>query len=267
MLSRRHIRIKVMQALYAFFQSKNDRVDLSEKQMLKSINEIYDLFIYQLSFLTEFFDFSEKRINEAKNKFFPTQEELNPNTKFIDNKIINQLRQNVDLQKNISRLKINWSNEEEMIRKLFLQFKDSNSYINYLNSDDNSYNAAKQIIISLIKNNIAEFDALQFYYEDKNIHWSDDYYTVLVLLVNIIKSYNENWDEFHTLPGIYKDSIGLKSSEDKKMAIDIFRKTIVHSSKFDELITAKAKNWEYDRIAKLDIIIIKMAISEFIEFP
>lgn len=256
-----------MQALYAFYQSDNDRVDLGEKQLVRSIDMIYDLFIYQLSFLIEFFDFSEKRINEAKTKFFPTQEELNPSTKFIDSKIINQFRGNHDLQKHIERLKINWHDEEEMIRKLFQQFKEGEEYKEYLKSDGDSYQAAKDIIIVLIKKYLVEFEALKYSYEEKHIHWVDDYYTVLVLTVNLINSYKENWDGFRKLPGIFKDEINTGAGEDRKMLIDLFRKTIANSDKFDEMINEKAKNWEFDRIAKIDIILIKMAIAEFVGFP
>ncbi len=267
MLSRRHLRIKVMQALYAFYMSDNDRVDIGEKQLLRSIDMIFDLFIYQLSFLIELFDFSEKRIKDAKTKFFPTEEELNPSTKFIDNKIINQFRQNNDLQKHIERLKINWHDEEEMIRKIYLQFKDGKEFRAYLNSGDDSYKAAKDVIIVLIKNYLVECDALKYYFEEKHIHWVDDYDTVLVLLVNFINSYKENWDGFTKLPNIFKDEINSGVGEDRKMLVDLFRKTIVRGAEFDEMINEKAKNWEFDRIAKLDIILIKMALTEFVGFP
>ncbi|MCF8298545.1 MAG: transcription antitermination protein NusB [Saprospiraceae bacterium] len=267
MLSRRQLRIKVMQALYAHYQSDNDRIDKGEKQLLRSVDMIYDLFIYQLSFLIEFFDFSEKRIKDAKTKFFPTQEELNPSTKFIDNKIISQFRRNSDLQKHIERLKINWHDEEEMIRKIYQQFRDGEEYKAYLKSDDVSYQAAKDIIIVFIKNHLVECEALKYYFEEKHIHWVDDYYTVLVLLVNFINSYKENWDGFKKLPGIFKDDMNTEIGEDRKMLIDLYRKTIVHGAEYDEMINEKAKNWEFDRIAKLDIILIKMALSEIIGFP
>lgn len=265
MLSRRQLRIKVLQALYAFFQSKESRIDIAEKQLLKSIEKLYELYIFQLSFILEIFEFSEKRIEEAKNKFLPTESDLDPNTKFINNRFLKQLSGNKELLKKINDLKISWSDEENLIRKTFLKISESNKYKDYMNSSDNSYNADKEIVIKLLKKEITENEVLKNYYEDRSIYWVDDYYTVTMLIIKTIKLFQEDWDEFVPLPSIYKTS-DKENNEDRKFIIELFRKTIIHSREYEQLIDKKTKNWELDRIAVMDIILIKMALAELLEF-
>ncbi len=266
MLSRRQLRIKVLQALYAFFQSKENRIDIAEKQLLKSIEKLYELYIFQLSFILEIFEFAEKRIGEAKNKFLPTESDLNPNTKFINNKFLKQLSENKDLLKKINDLKISWSDEENLIRKTFLKISESKKYKDYMSSFENSYHSDKEIVIKLIKKEISENEVLKNYYENRSIYWVDDYYTVTMLIIKTIKLFQEDWDEFVPLPLIYKTS-DKENNEDRKFIIELFRKTIIHSQEYEQLIDKKTKNWELDRIAIMDIILIKMALAEILEFP
>jgi N utilization substance protein B len=266
MLSRRQLRIKVLQALYAFFQSKENRIDIAEKQLLKSIEKLYELYIFQLSFILEIFEFAEKRIGEAKNKFLPTESDLNPNTKFINNKFLKQLSENKDLLKKINDLKISWSDEENLIRKTFLKISESKKYKDYMSSFENSYHSDKEIVIKLIKKEISENEVLKNYYENRSIYWVDDYYTVTMLIIKTIKLFQEDWDEFVPLPLIYKTS-DKENNEDRKFIIELFRKTIIHSREYEQLIDKKTKNWELDRIAIMDIILIKMALAEILEFP
>lgn len=266
MLSRRQLRIKVLQALYAFFQSKENRIDIAEKKLLKSIEKLYELYIFQLSFILEIFEYAEKRIEEAKNKFLPTESDLNPNKKFINNKFLKQLSENKDLIKKIDALKISWSDEKNLIRKTFLKISESNKYKDYMSSSDNSYYADKEIVIKLLKKEISENEILKNFYEDRSIYWVDDYYAVTMLIIKTIKLFQEDWDEFVPLPSIYKTS-DKDGNEDRKFIIELFRKTIIHSREYEQLIDKKTKNWELDRIAVMDIILIKMALAELLEFP
>ena len=266
MLSRRQLRIKVLQALYAFFQSKENRIDIAEKKLLKSIEKLYELYIFQLSFILEIFEYAEKRIEEAKNKFLPTESDLNPNKKFINNKFLKQLSENKDLIKKIDALKISWSDEKNLIRKTFLKISESNKYKDYMSLSYNSYHADKEIVIKLLKKEISENEVLKNYYEDRSIYWVDDYYAVTMLIIKTIKLFQEDWDEFVPLPSIYKTS-DKENNEDRKFIIELFRKTIIHSREYEQLIDKKTKNWELDRIAVMDIILIKMALAELLEFP
>ncbi|MCD4746047.1 MAG: transcription antitermination factor NusB [Bacteroidales bacterium] len=266
MLSRRQLRIKVLQALYAFFQSKNDSIDIGEKNLLKSIDKLYELYIYQFSFIIEIVEFAKKKNEEAKLKYLPTAEDLNPNTKFIDNKFIKQLADNKNLTKQIDLLRISWVEEKNIFKKLYQTIKESKEYTDYINSPYNSYHSDKEIIIKIFSKYIASSEILQSFYEEKNIHWADAYYTVSIMIIKTLKSFKEEWDEFELLPVIFKQTEKDNTSEDRDFIIHLFRKTIIHSEDYANLISNIAKNWEMERIAVVDFIIMKMALAELQEF-
>ncbi len=266
MLSRRHLRVKVLQALYAFFKSDNDRLDVGEKHLFISIDKLYDLCIYQLSVLIEVVDFAKVRSEEAKHKHFPTKDDLNPNTKFVDNQFIKKLSCNRDYLRKSEALKINWADETEMIRKVYVKIKDSDEYAAYMNSGQSSFNEDKEFIIKVFKKHISKLDALVYFYEERSIYWADDYHTATSLVVKMINAFSEKSDEFLKLPNIFKTS-DVEDDEDRAFTKRLFHKTILHSDEYDKLITEKTVNWEFDRIAAMDILILKMALAELFEFP
>jgi N utilization substance protein B len=190
MLSRRHLRIKVLQALYAFTVSSNDRLDLGEKELLRSLDKLYEIYIYQLSLIIEIVNFARKRLEENKLKFFPTEDDLNPNTRFIDNKLYEKLVNNVDFQNYISKFRINWSDQEDMIRKFMTQIRESSDYKEYLNAPECTFEDDKEIFVKIFKKFLAKSEILQFYYEEKSIYWSDDFHASNLLAIKTIKS----WD-------------------------------------------------------------------------
>jgi len=267
MLSRRHLRIKALQALYAFFQSLNDRVDLGEKELFRSLDKLYEIYIYQISLLTEIVDFSKKRMGENKQKFFPTEDDLNPSTRFIDNRLYQQLSNNKDMLNYIDRYKISWVDQEEMIRKLMGQIRTSPEFIEYMNKDKSTYTDDKEIFVKIIKKHLSRSEILQFYYEDKNIYWHDDFHTANLLLIKTIRSFEESWGENYKMPVVFEKDPHSRNNEDKEFLVNLFRNTIMFSDEYEKLIDKKAKNWEMERIAVMDILIIKMALVELLELP
>jgi len=267
MLSRRHLRIKVLQALYAFFLSLNDRIDTGEKELFKSIEKIYEIYIYQLSLLNEIVDFARKRMEENKKKFFPTEEDLNPNTRFVDNAVVSQLAENKAYLAYYDKYKINWVDEEEMIRKLFVEIRDGGDYQSYMHKQGHTYEDDKDILLRILKKNIQHSESLHYFFEEKNIHWADDFYTANMLASKTIKHFKASFDEGYRLPTLFKVSEIDQADEDKEFVKNLFRKTIVKSEEFDSLIEGKVKNWEMERIAIMDILLIKMALVELTEFP
>jgi N utilization substance protein B len=266
MLSRRLLRVKVLQALYAHFISENDRIDNGERQLFVSIEKIFDLYIYQFSLLVEVVDFARQRMEEAKTKFLPTPEELNPNTRFTDNRFIAQLTQNRDYQRQVDLLKISWSDEDDLIRKLNNQIRESEDYAKFLEQED-SYEADKDILIKIFNNIICQSEVLKSIYEEKCIYWADDFDTITVLVSKTIKDIPEGWDEFELLPRVIGAENEKDKNEDREFVKALYRKTIVNSDGYDEIITRKADNWDFERIAVMDIILLKMAIAELLEFP
>lgn len=267
MLNRRHIRIKVLQALYAYNQTGNTDPISGEKQLLKHFEKVNDLFIYQLSLLVEIRAFAEERMTEAKKKYYPTQEELNPIEKFIRNPFLVQLAENKDLEKKVEALHINWKSEKELVLKLYNQIRENEIYKEYLASDDAGYKADKRVIEKLFDEVLIPSEALHFYFEDLNLNWTDDYFLVAQLVLMTMSSYKGSWSENRALPTLFKDELDEDGGQDLIFARDLFKKTIKHSDEFLEIIKPKIVNWEIDRVALMDMLILKMALVELTEMP
>lgn len=267
MLNRRHLRIKVLQALYAHFQTDGSDIMQQEKRLVSSIESIYDLYIYLLSSLIEVRDFTLNRMEDARQKFLPTEAELNPNTRFVENKFLEQLSNNRDLQKNIQRLKVSWTDDQEIFRKIFLAFRDSEVYKTFMEKSSVNYREEKDIVLHLLGEFMLESDAFTSLFEEKNIHWADDIDTAVLLLVKTIKKWNEGMDEFQKLPPLMINPDEEGEDLIKDFVLKLFRKTILYKGEFDELIAERAQNWDLERIALLDVILLKMALTELIDFP
>lgn len=265
MLSRRQLRVKVLQALYAFFQSGDDRMDVGEKQLFISIDKLNELCYWQLAILIEIVEFAKVRLDEAKTKHFPTEEDLNPNKKFINNRFIEKLNESKVFLKKYENHKINWSDERDLIRKLYKKIKESKEYDEYMNSGESSYNEDREFIIKIFKKQISRVDSLKNYYEDQSIYWTDDYHTATSLVIKIINVIDEDTDEYLALPTIMKLTVD-GVDEDRQFTRDLFRKTIINSIQYAEIINKRAENWEFDRIASMDILVLKMALTELFEF-
>jgi N utilization substance protein B len=269
MLSRRHLRVKVLQALYAFFQSGGQDIAVGEKQLLFGTDKLYELYIHQLSFLIRLADYTRNRIEEAKKKYYPTEEDLNPNTRLIDNRFILQLDKNKDFQKWHHKLKINWADEENLFHKLLLELKNSQEYIEFVAHENSGYKDDKELITLIVKSFLPDFENLRNYFEDRSIFWSDEDYDIsLFMLIKTINSFKESWSDEHRLPPLFKDDeTEEESDEDRKYMIKLFRYSILRSEDYGKLIEEQAENWELERIAIMDIIIMKMALAELMIFP
>jgi len=267
MLSRRYLRIKVMQALYAFFTYGPDKMDYHEKQLLLSLDKLYDLYIYNLSILAEILDFAGSKQEEGKLKFYPTDEERNPNTKFIDNLFLRQLINNSDFINAVVKRKISWRDEQDMIKKIYKKFRDTKDYKEYMTLPGNSYDEDKEIVIKLQKKAIFKYAPLHDFFEEKSIFWADDFTTASMMVIKTIQGFDVSMDENIKLPSLFKAPDKKGINEDKQYIIELFRKTIIKSDEFQKIIADKAKNWELDRIALMDMILIKMTLTEFLEFP
>ncbi len=267
MLGRRHYRIKVLQALYAFFQGGEARVDAAEKNLLTSLDKVYELYFLQLSFLLEVIHFYRFRMEEAKTKFFPTPEELNPSYKLSENRLILQLQQNHELAAMSAKYRISWTEEQDMVRKICQRLKTSKEHEEYLNSGENSYREDQQFLEKLFRKFIARSGELQFYFEERNIHWDDDFEVAAVFILKTIRLMKESMTETDTLTGLLTAGLEDDPAGDKKFVTGLFRKTIRNSEEYDKLIDARTRNWELDRIALTDILLIKMALTELMHFP
>ena len=260
MINRRHIRVKVMQSIYALLQSKSDNLTKEEKFLYASIDKMYDLYALMLRLLVEVRDLEKKQIEISKKKFLATPEELNPNFKFVNNKFFQLLGESISLNNYLETNKLNyWSLDNEYVHEILKLTKKSKLYDSYMNSSAASFQEDKEFIVALFKEVIAPNEKLADYFEDKNISWVDD-----IPFVNtwVVKSLNQIKPEqaFH-LGNLYKDI------DDKKFVVDLFRKVVLNHTEFEKEVIDKTPNWDVDRIAEIDMILIKMAICEFLKFP
>jgi len=264
MLYRRHLRIKVLQALYAWYTSGSDDLNLAEKQLMGSVDQLYKLFIYQLSFLVEVKRFAEIRMEENKNKYFPTEEDLSPNLKFIENRVVAMIEENRDFQKKEDLFKVRWSDETEMIRKYFRKLNKFQDFITYMGNQGQSLEEDKKLFIQMADRLLPDFDLLRSFYEEKSIYFVDGYDLVNILLIKFFENLNKKFTPNTPLPGIYKLEKG-GVNEDREFVRKLFRKTILHDEENKKILEARTSTWDYDRIPLMDIILLKMAIIELKE--
>ena len=257
MLNRRHLRIKVLQALYAYFQSSEDSLRRTEKELFTAVDRIYDLYLYLLLSFEELHALAEFRIEENKKKIRPTEEDSNPNRKFVDNKVIAKLL-NSNALRTISEAKsVNWIGDEhrEMFRKMFNQMRESEVYFTFMNNGVEGFDEDVQFAIELFKQEIANSPILYGYFEEKSIHWMDDIDLACTMVVKTLKSASEA-ENISILP-LYKDQ-----EDEQEFIKTLLHKTVSMDTENLKLIDELTKNWELDRIAKMDIILLKMAITE-----
>ena len=262
MLNRRHIRIKVMQSIFAMHQNGSDNIEKEEKFLYYSIDNILDLYLLMLSTLIEI---SKKEVNfleQSKNKHLATAEDKNANTKFIDNAVLGLLSNNHSLLQAIENRKINnWTMNDDYIILLLKAVKESALYIQYMRNRKSTFEEDQEFIVSIFTEVIAANDKLYDYLEDFKLTWVDDIPMVNTQIVKQLKALKSKDDNNFYVPKLYKDA------EDKDFVSDLFRKTILNENDFAKEFIDKTPNWDTERIAEVDTIILKMAICEFLKFP
>lgn len=258
MLNRRHLRIKVLQALYAYSQTEGGDYVKAEKQLFEAIDRIYDLYVYLLLSFEEVKRQASRRMEDSKKKIMPKEEDLNPNMKFVENLLITQLEESKELRKLSEQLKVNWVGDEnqEMFRKIFLHIRDSETYFEFMNNEAQGYEEDRAFLINLFKVEIANFPLLYNYFEEKSIHWMDDIDLACSMVIKTLKGMEEN-QPLDILP-LYKDE-----EDEKEFVKNLFRETVRRDKENEELIDELTSNWELDRIARMDVLLMKLAITEF----
>lgn len=262
MLSRRFLRIKIFQALYAYFQSDDKNSKTIEKELFLSLERMFDLYLYFLIIGRELVHHSKLKMEDAKQKRLPTEEDLNPNTKFIDNPIFNLLADNNQLNELIAKKKITWDADQELITKFLSFLRKHEVYTNYMSTRETSFEEDQKFVVDIYKKIIPEFDLLLSSINDKSIYWGyDEMDFVLSMVLKTIKKFNPKSDASAPILPLYRDE-----KEDIQFVKDLFQKTIAAEEENSAMIAEKTKNWEVDRIAMVDILLMKMALTEFIFF-
>ena len=257
MLNRRHLRIKVLQMLYSYFNDEDSTdIQLAEKNLLNSIERIYDLYIYLLLSFPVVREVALNKQDERKKKLRPTKEDLYPNLKFVDNKIISLITNSVGLNQLSENRKINWDNDEkrEIYRKIFIEIEKSEVYFEHMNNDENGFEADRNFLIQLFKAEIANSPIIYDFFEDEDIHWMDDIDLACSMVIKTIKNTKE--DKFDIMP-LYK-----ANDDEKAFICTLLKETIKKDAENELMIENLVENWEFERIAKMDVLLLKMAITE-----
>ena len=255
MLNRRHLRIKVLQVLYAYFQSNGNDFKVVEKELMNSIERIYDIYLYLLLAFEELKDVEEQKNAESKLKSRST------NDRFVQNKTIALIAESSELREAAENNRVNWIGDEhrEMFKKVMQQIRESELFFNYMQADSDTFEEDKNFAVALFKAEIANSPLIYNFFEEKSIHWIDDIDLACGIALKTIKQATEG--KAITIHPLYKDP-----EDEIPFVKTLLRKTIANDQENVMLIDELTKNWELDRIAKMDIILMKMAITELQEF-
>jgi len=261
MLNRRHLRVKVLQALYAYHQSDNKDIKQHEKNLLQSVEMVYEMYIWMLSLISEVVDYAEIDAEERAHKHLPTADDLKPNLKILTNRFILSLKKNEEYLTAVKKYKISWSFDPELAKSLFIILKNSTEYNDYLAKTDDTLHSDKDIIKFIFKKVILKSLLAEQVFEDKFIFWPVDKDVLQALIAKTFKNFSNDNPKLNKLAEVTGNW-----EEDREFIVDLFRQSIRYDKEYQDMISKKTQNWEPDRIAMMDTLLMKMAISEFINF-
>ena len=260
MINREIIRIKIVQLTYAYYQNGNKNIDSAEKELFFSLSKAYDLYNYLLALMVAVTKEARKHgeVAQAKARREGTEE---PSTKFIYNKFALQLEENKMLNEFMESQKKTWDDEAEFVRKLYLQITESNIYKEYMASGDDSYAADRELWRKIYRTLIQENEALDDVLEEQSLYWNDDKEVVDTFVLKTIKRFDEkNGPKQELLPEYNSD-------DDRDYARKLFRATILNADEYQRFMSEASRNWDFGRLAYMDVVIMQIAIAEIMTFP
>lgn len=261
MINRILIRIKVLQLVYSFSQNGSNDINTAEKELIFSLNRSYDLYYYFLLLTIEVTNLQKRILDTRKHKYMPTEEEKNPNTRLIDNRFIAQLATNETLLKYTSERNISWANDEEFLKNILSLILSSDIYEEYIHNENDSYETDREFWRNVFKKLICSNEMVDEYLQDKSIYWNDDIAIIETFTLKTIKQFEEAKGAKQPLLKMFKNM------DDKAFAIQLFRKTLLNGEMYRERINKHIQNWDSDRIANIDLIIMQVALAEILNFP
>jgi N utilization substance protein B len=261
MLNRRHLRVKVLQALYAYHQSDNKDIRQHEKNLLQSVEKVYEMYVWMLSLISEVVSYVEVDAEERKHKHLPTAEDLKPNLKLLDNRFVLSLNKNSEYLAAVKKYKISWGFDPELAKSLFTILKNAPEYAEYLKKSDDTLHSDKDMIKFIFKKVILKSLLAEQVFEDKFIFWPVDKDVLQALIAKTFKNFSSDDHKQNKLAEVTGNW-----EEDREFIIELFTQSIRHDAAYQDMISKKTQNWEPDRIAMMDTLLMKMAIAEFINF-
>lgn len=261
MINRNLLRVKIIQVLYAFYKGEEKTALMVEKELFYSIEKTYDLYYHLLNLVVLITDHAVSRIESKKNKLRPSPEDINPNTRFIHNAFAAQLRENVHLKTYLTQHKLSWINHSEVIKELYEEIVACDFYREYMSQESTDYASDKELWRKIFKKVILQNESLDDSIEDQSIFWTDDVEIVVSFIIKTIKRFEYEAGVEQALLPMFKDE------EDVEFAKKLLHGVLHNGKNYREIIDEHAQNWELDRIAFMDILIMEVALSELMNFP
>ena len=261
MVNRILIRIKVLQIVYAYYQNGNGDLKSAENDLQFSLKKSYELYLSFLLLLIEVTHLQSQIIETKKEKYIPTQEELNPNMRFVNNRVIAQLAADKGFWQLIKENGISWDNDEDFVKRVLELILSSDLYAEYLEAEEDSYEHDLQFWAKAFKQLICDNEMIEEHLEDKSIFWNDDVEIIESFVLKTIKRFKETQPATSALQPMFK------GEEDRTFAIKLLRQTFLKKEEYRELIGRYLTNWEADRIAHIDMVILQIALAEIFAFP
>lgn len=260
MFNRRFLRIKVFQELYAYWQDERPNRSVHEKNLLKSLDKAHELYIYLLSLPAALRFFVSKELDVQQSKYYPSDKIIIPLKAIYANKAILKLEESEYINEKVKSYKLAWMNTDELFRKMWLQLKSNPFFETYGSKPEHTFTEDRKALNEIFQIFIGESDLFNSYLEELFINWEDDQVVITLLLLKTIDQMKEpGKDEFISKPN--------NTSEDHTFMRDLFRLCIEHDDELTQLIASKTQNWEPERIAAADLIMMKMALCEILHFP
>ena len=261
MLNRRHIRIKILHILYGFYQDEDSDSVKAKNALDHSITKMHELYLLLLNMIAGLQGIAIDKIETARKKQMPTEADLHPNTKFVRNAPLRILANSKNLQKASEELGVSWVNNQELLRNMFRDLLEDEEYKNYMSSEERGFQHDKESLVRMFRKNLVNQEPFQYMLEEESIFWIDDLDLASSMVIKTLKSIKEDDDEIELL------KVWREDDDDKKFLEGLFAKTLAQGNTNESLIREGAQNWELERIALTDRILMKMALTEAKEFP
>ena len=260
MISRRMLRIKVIKALYMHLKSESDSLMASEKTLITSIDKTYDLYFQMLSLVVELAHYAEQRQQAAMQKKLPTYEDLNPNRKFIENSVIRLIADSDSVNDYLAAHKLSWNQNPELIKMLYNQLEQTPYFKKYMSSEERSFREDLALITDFYTNELEDCEMLEDVLDEQSLLWNDDLGFALVMVTRTLSNMRPSHKEVKVLPKF-------KSEEDLEYATGLFENAAVNFDSHLETIEQYTRNWDIERIAFMDNVIMVTALAELVSCP
>jgi N utilization substance protein B len=261
MINRILIRIKVLQIVFAFYQTGNSDLKVAENELMLSLRRSYDLYHYFLLLIVEVTRTYERLIDTKKNKFRPSEEEMNPDVRLLNNRFALQISENEELLKYNKEHGVSWTDESDFIKKMLDEILKSNIYAEYIKNEDDSFETDREFWRQVFKRLISNNAFVDEYLEEKSIYWNEDIDIIESFVIKTIKRFDEQLGSKNELMPMFSNNI------DYEFVIKLFRQTLLHGDEYRALIEKHTSNWESERLASMDVIIMQVAVAELLNFP